>query len=613
MEKEERNTGEMAWRTYMYYIRAAAGMWALLVVLAGCATASNLVITFWLGEWSSAPSEGHGDEDTLQQFLVGYMLLSLGEVLLLGCQSLVVARTLVVAAKEMHSKLLASVLAAPVSFFDVTPKGRILTRFSRDVGAVDLQVGRSLSNDLFSIMQLLFIVVGIVIATKGVGALVLLPVFWLYYIVSLYLRRSAIEVKRIESNASSPVMSLFAETMSGVRTIRAYGHQPRFVHENARLVDNHTSSFTIARLMSRWLSVRMFLLGAVVSFAVAVIAIAAPGFLDVAWVAVALTFAARLTRQLQRVVESTAETALTMNSVERLAYYHENITPEVTHDPVAVPADWPQAGVLKLDKVCARYRSNPLVLRNISLAVKAGENIGVCGRTGSGKSSLLKTLTRIIELDSGTIQLDGFDIARVPLQTLRSRVAVIPQDPILFVGSLRFNLDPFEKCTDEEVWASLERVQLKTFVQHQKEGLGYLVEEGGENISQGQRQLFCVARALLKKPKLLLLDEATASVDIDTDAALQDTIRECFADITILTIAHRIGTIMDSDKVLVLEAGRRVEFDSPAALCAIDGGHFKGLVDATNNRGRTDVGMQTTDIGAGRVSVEAVEVGVAGM
>jgi ABC-type multidrug transport system fused ATPase/permease subunit len=271
-----------------------------------------------------------------------------------------------------------------------------------------------------------------------------------------------------------------------------------------------------------------------------------------------------------------------MNAVERIKFYIDEIEQEGTVDELAekdIPTNWPEKGVIKSNNICLRYREGPLVLKGITVEVYSGEKIGVVGRTGSGKSSLMNALYRIHELSDGSLLIDDIDISRVPLPLLRSKLGIVPQDPVMFSATVRFNLDPFNQHSDAEVWSALEMVEMKDHVTSLPNKLLEEVAEGGENFSSGQRQLICIGRALLRNPRILILDEATASIDNETDAMIQVTIRKVFQKCTVLTIAHRLHTIIDSDRVIVLDNGILAEFDKPDILLGNNDGIFKSLWD----------------------------------
>lgn len=332
----------------------------------------------------------------------------------------------------------------------------------------------------------------------------------------------------------------------------------------------------------RWLAVRLETIGNVVILFAALFAVLARDVMDPGLVGLSLSYALTVTQSLSYLVTMISEVETNMVGVERIKEYQE-ITEEA---PLAMPeqdppADWPQYGVVKFDNYQTRYRAGlELVLKGISCDIMSGEKIGIVGRTGAGKSSLTLALFRIIESAGGSIYIDGENIGLMGLSTLRSRLTIIPQDPVLFSGSLRMNLDPFDKHTDDQIWTALEHAHLKAFVANLPgdTGLNFEVNEGGENLSVGQRQLVCLARALLRKTKVLILDEATAAIDLETDDLIQETIRREFADCTVLTIAHRLNTIMDSSRVLVLDSGKIAEFDRPDTLLTNDESIFYGMV-----------------------------------
>lgn len=282
-----------------------------------------------------------------------------------------------------------------------------------------------------------------------------------------------------------------------------------------------------------------------------------------------------------------------MNAVERIAYYAHDVEVEAPAiiDDHRPPKDWPLGGTIDISGLNMRYAKDlPLIIKDLTIRIKSKEKIGIVGRTGSGKSSLMNALFRIVEPESGSIKIDDIEITTLGLTDLRSALAIIPQDPILFCGSVRYNLDPFGVFTDEEIWDALGRANLKRKVSSIEGGLDGIIAEGGDNLSVGQRQLLCLARAMLKKPVILVMDEATANVDYETDTIIQKCLREDFKDATILTIAHRLNTIIDYDRVMVLDQGIIVEFDSPKELLRINGGRFKSMIDET---GETNSKMLT--------------------
>merc|ERR1712100_261905 len=302
------------------------------------------------------------------------------------------------------------------------------------------------------------------------------------------------------------------------------------------------------------------------------------------WAALALTLSFETTNFLKHGIRVYAQTEAAMVSVERIAKYTDEVEQESETvddaERLVELENWPMHGKVEVKNLSMRYRKNlPLVLDDISFTVEAGHRIGIVGRTGAGKSSIMNAFFRMVEAEQGSVCIDGVDTHSISLDTLRSRMTIIPQDPVMFSTTVRANLDPFTVYTDEEIWDALDRCRMKPVVEGLKLKLQSPVSEGGANFSVGQRQLICIARALLRKPKILLLDEATASIDFKTDTVIQSMIKENFKNCTTLTIAHRLNTISDSDIIMVLDNGRLVEFDSPKNLLKIDGGVYKDMVE----------------------------------
>jgi ATP-binding cassette subfamily C (CFTR/MRP) protein 1 len=323
-----------------------------------------------------------------------------------------------------------------------------------------------------------------------------------------------------------------------------------------------------------------------ISLFIAVLAISSNGLIPASFLALGLTYSFQMTTYLKFAVRMIATAEAQMNSVERIKFYIDNIEQEdegtlkaSDGSDTVVPADWPKEGAVEASGIQMRYRDGPLVLKGVDYSVKGGEKIGIAGRTGSGKSSMMIGLFRIQELAAGKITLDGIDTRTVPLRLLRSRLGIIPQDPVIFSASVRFNLDPFEAYSDIQIWGVLESVEMKDHVLSLPGKLGEEVAEGGDNFSTGQRQLICIARALLRTPKVLVLDEATASIDNETDDMIQKMVRINFKECTVLTIAHRLNTIIDSDRIIVMDAGLLAEIGPPELLLNKEGGAFRSLWD----------------------------------
>merc|ERR1711871_1238948 len=422
-------------------------------------------------------------------------------------------------------------------------------------------------------------------------------------------RKSSTEIKRLESLSRSPVFALFSEVLTGSATIRAYGQEKRIIQTNDERFNQNSSTLVLLSLSGEWLSIRLDMTSAIISFFVAlygVLTIGSSWAIPAGWVGLSLSFSFEMTAYLKHSVRMYAQLEASMNAVERVVYYTttipiEGATPraalqdgdtdadgiEIVAESVEANVDenWPQEGKIEAHDFKLRYRPNlPLVLKGLNFDIKGGERVGVVGRTGAGKSTLMLALYRIVEAAGGAICIDGVNISDLDLKRLRSALAIIPQDPVLWSCSIRDNLDPFGNAGDEAIWDSLAHVGLKALLSDAKTyagGLDFLVTEGGSNFSVGQRQLFCIARALLRESKILLLDEATASIDRETDRFIQTMIRGSFNGVTILTIAHRLNTIMDFDRILVFDDGKIKEFDTPINLLEKEGGSFRAMVEAT--------------------------------
>lgn len=439
------------------------------------------------------------------------------------------------------------------------------------------------------------------------------------------LREVSRETKRLDSISRSPVYSQFSETLGGLSTIRAYSQTARFITDFLSRVNQNTRASYNNKTADRWLSVRLELVGATITGLAAVfatrVAIAEAGsggnYASVA--GLSLNYAISVTSLLNWCVRSFAQLENAMNACERVLFYTDHIPHEApatsdalekhadSLDPPPKPDDpadfavvasggkaihpnqeWPTKGGIVLNDLVMRYREGtPIVLKGLSVSIGGGERVGVVGRTGSGKSSLLLCLLRIVEPEltcgdasqyQAPISIDGVDILRIGLDDLRTKLGIIPQNPVLFSGTIRSNMDPFDEYTDDQIWSALERCGMQSAVEEMPGELSGQVTEYGENLSQGQRQLLCLGRALLKQCRILLLDEATSSVDFETDREIQKTLRTSFAGCTVLTIAHRINTILDSDKILVMKDGKASEFDSPDALLKNEDSLFSEIV-----------------------------------
>ncbi|NXH26520.1 MRP2 protein, partial [Myiagra hebetior] len=476
------------------------------------------------------------------------------------------ARGAMRASRVMHQQLLSNILRVPMSFFDTTPTGRIVNRFAKDIFTVDETIPTSFRSWLSCFMAIIATLIMICLATPFF-AVVIIPLSVFYYFVLRFYVSTSRQLRRLDSVTRSPIYSHFGETVSGLSVIRAYGHQERFLKQNETTMDINQKSVYSWIISNRWLAIRLEFVGSLVVFFSALLAVIAKGTLEGGIVGLSVSSALNVTQTLNWLVRTSSELETNIVAVERVHEYTK-VKNEVRKGTKADNLDdgkGRKAHQTKMESICPVYYSA------VSWSKKLLPQVGVVGRTGAGKSSLTNCLFRVLEAAGGKIIIDEVDIATIGLHDLRKNLTIIPQDPVLFTGTLRMNLDPFDQYSDEEVWKALELAHLKAYVQGLPEGLLHLVSEGGENLSVGQRQLLCLARALLRKAKILILDEATAAVDLETDHLIQTTIRREFADCTVLTIAHRLHTIMDSNRVMVLQAGRIVEFDSPEELLTKQG------------------------------------------
>ncbi|XP_041829100.1 ATP-binding cassette sub-family C member 3 isoform X5 [Melanotaenia boesemani] len=390
------------------------------------------------------------------------------------------------------------------------------------------------------------------------------------------------QLKRLESVSRSPIYSHFSETITGSSVIRAYSRHTAFVLMSDMKVDENQKSYYPGIVSNRWLGVRIEFIGNCIVLFAALFAVTGKESLNPGLVGLSVSYALQVTMSLNWMVRMTSDLENNIVAVERVKEYSETKTeaPWEVEDKKP-PPEWPAQGNVEFHDYSVRYREGlDLVLRNITLNVKGGEKIGIVGRTGAGKSSMTLCLFRLLEAAAGEITIDDVKISEIGLHDLRSKLTIIPQEPVLFSGTLRMNLDPFEKYTDEEVWKAVEHSHLHKFVSNQPAKLELECSEGGENLSVGQRQLVCLARALLRKTRILILDEATAAIDLETDDLIQSTIRTQFEDCTVFTIAHRLNTIMDYTRVLVLDKGQIAEFDSPTNLISKRGIFYSMAKDA---------------------------------
>ena len=412
------------------------------------------------------------------------------------------ARGTMQACVKLHKDLLYRILRSPMTFFDTTPIGRVVNRFSRDVDVVDNWLPMTIRRCIINLLQATTTMVMIVIATPYF-LVVLVPIILLYYFVQRFYIPTSRQVKRLESVNTSPILSHFAETLSGVSTIRAYAACERFSQMSADRVDTQVSCFNCSVGASRWLAIRLEFCGNLIVTFAALFAVLSRDSIDAGTIGLSMSYAMSVTNCLTWLVRSTADLELNNVSVERILEYSNNqMEAEWKQDKVNVPHSWPDTGLIEFKDYGARYRPGlDLVIKGITILIQPEEKIGVVGRTGAGKSTITLSLFRIIEAAAGNIIIDGVNVSEIGLHELRKKLTIIPQDPVLFSGTMRFNLDPFNEKSDQELWTCLEHAHLKDFVKSLDQGLDSSVSEGGENLSVGQRQLVCFSQSSFKEDK----------------------------------------------------------------------------------------------------------------
>ncbi|KAF0492846.1 ABC transporter [Gigaspora margarita] len=583
MSTEERCKGTVNNEIYLAYLRNAGGLLSILIIvfLLVIIQVANIGNNLWLSFWSSNMF------DFSIEFYIGvYCALGVIQGIFSTLCSVAISFISVKAAKRLHNNAIKRVLRAPISFFDATPLGRIINRFSQDVNTCD-----SLLSELY---QLCFITVSNVIGTFILIIVVfawfiipLIPLTILNYLVALFYRASNNELKRLVLVLRSSSYAHFSETLTGLPIIRAYRKQEQFLRNNEAFLDIENRAYFLSICTRIWLLVRLYFIASVLVFFASLCAIIFRFNVAPSITGLVLSYALQVCETLNWCIEQVVEVVIYYS--DNLEIEAEKIIPE--NRP---PSGWPAHGEIQIKNLEIKYwPDSPLVLKGITVKIMAAEKIGIVGRTGCGKSTLAMSFFRLIEATSGSIAIDSIDISTIGLKDLRSNITLIPQDPVLFNGTVRSNLDPFNEHSDLVLWNAPRRVHLiknhspiseknesnnSFFISNQKNNkqepimLDSPVKEHGSNFSQGQRQLIAIARALVHHTKLIIMVEATASIDFKTDHLIQATIREEFKDNTVITIAHRLRTVADYDRILVMESGNIVEFDIPYLLLQKPGG-----------------------------------------
>ncbi len=570
---EDRQVGAvdraLAWN---YLRRLLPGLTVFLILpLFVFRQATSLCADLWLALYAGAVSISPFF------FSAGYLSLIVGLSVCSFFRSLLFLNRGLKAGRGAHAELLAGVIRAPLRFFESNPVGRILNRFSKDIETIDSALPRALFELIHCLFEVLTIV-AMVVVIQPITLVVVGPALAVYARMLSLFRPTSREVQRLESVTRSPLFSQLVETLAGVETVRTFGLTEHFLGRFYHRVNLNAQAYYSMLCANRWLGLRLEFLGCLVVLCAAVSAASmAHSSYGAALSGFMVTYSLAITGSMNWLVRTVSLAESSLTSFERVGVY-SGVTAE-RWSGITPPVHWPERGAVSLQDLHVKYRKElPDVLRGISCEIPSGAKVGIVGRSGSGKSTFVLALLRLLEPSAGKVLVDGVDLASVPLSMVRAAVTVIPQEPVLFSGSIRENLDPLGVYSDQQLFEVLHRVELTPFLNGVIGGLAAPIQKGGENISVGQRQLLCLARALLKRSRLIVMDEATANIDVETDAAIQRCLRRECHDSTVLVVAHRLGTILDSDLVLVLNAGELVEFGGPNELLKIRGGALTNLV-----------------------------------
>ncbi|EFQ99803.1 canalicular multispecific organic anion transporter 1 [Nannizzia gypsea CBS 118893] len=644
-QEEGREIGAVKLINYVKYLQNGGGLsfWTVVMFLFTLFAILGVVRSWWVSIWTRSVEDmaerkldimfhitnriltpKESSSDNIWFYLGIYVALSVLSCVIGSLRYVAFLYSCIQASRNIFKKLTHTILRAPLRWLDTVPLGRIINRFTSDFNQIDSKLPYDLSGMIQNILQILGIIAAGVLVSPFLFIFAVVLLLLCFHFSNLFLQ-GAREIKRLESNAKSPIFEQFGSALIGLGTIRAFSRGQTYIERMYALIDRHAQAYWNLWLFNRWLGFRMGVIGAAFASATAAFIVSLSS-IDASLAGFALSFALQYTSTVTWMLRQYANVELAMNSVERVFEYSDL---EIENqDGLDAPAAWPTDGRLEVSDLVVAYAPElPPVLKGLSFTVEKNQRVGVVGRTGAGKSSLTLALFRFLEAREGSICIDGIDVSKIKLAHLRSRLAIIPQDPVLFSGTIRSNLDPFDEYSDAELQSALERVHLTppadqmssisavevsvtpaesgvstpTAVESSAsstlasraganinifKNLNSRISEGGLNLSQGQRQLLCLARAIVSRPKIMVLDEATSAVDMDTDALTQQSIRSEFGrnSTTLLVIAHRLSTIADFDRILVLDAGKAVEFGAPRDLMNIENGVFKGLVQNSGER-----------------------------
>uniref|UniRef100_A0A8I3WCH0 ATP binding cassette subfamily C member 11 n=1 Tax=Callithrix jacchus TaxID=9483 RepID=A0A8I3WCH0_CALJA len=596
-KEEEMKEGSLSWRVYHHYIQAAGGymvsfiVFFFMVMIVFLMTFSFWWLSYWLeqGSGTNSSRESNGttadpgdllDNPQLSFYQLIYGLSSLLLICVGVCSSGIFTKVTRKASSALHNKLFSKVFCCPMSFFDTTPTGRLLNCFAGDLDELDqlLPIVAEEFLVLFLIVTALLLIVSVLSPYILLMGAIIFVICLIYYMMF----KKAIGVfKRLENYSRSPLFSHILTSLQGLSSIHVYGKTKDFISQFKRLTDTQNNYLLLFLSSARWLALRLEIMTNLVTLAVALFVAFGISSSPYPFKAMALSLVLQMASNFQATSRIGSETEAHFMAAERMLQYMKMCVSEAPlhMEGTSCPPGWPQHGEITFQDYHMKYRDNtPIVLNGINLTIHSHEVVGIVGRTGSGKSSLGVALFRLVEPMAGRILIDGVDICSIGLEDLRSKLSVIPQEPVLFSGTIRFNLDPFDCHTDQQIWDALERTFLINTISKFPKKLHTDVVENGRNFSVGQRQLLCIARALLRNSKIILIDEATASIDVETDTLIQRTIREAFQGCTVLIVAHRVTTVLNCDRILVMGNGKVVEFDRPEVLQNKPGSFFAALL-----------------------------------
>ncbi|PTB66969.1 P-loop containing nucleoside triphosphate hydrolase protein [Trichoderma citrinoviride] len=650
VEDEKREVGRVKTSVYVGYLKAFSGLpfWVFLILLFAIAQGLTLGRTYWIKVWSSSSEHVDGSfsapvyqyrqyqyRQSLQAQLLGrpttyassknvsiglqsedqagnlwfylgvYCLISTVSVLISVSRLYCVYAGSLRASRRIFQGILRSVLRAPLRWLDTVPTGRILNRFTGDFTSMD----SSLATNFYYFATVTWEMFGIMVAALWVSPFMIFIAIILLVACGHYARRymvAARTIKRLESTNKSPVISHFASSLAGLSTIRAFAKAPEFTRRMFLLIDDWAACSWYITAFRMWLMLRIGVTASMFAAVVGIFVVTTPR-IDASLAGFVLSFALNFGHAINWGISASTQTELDMNATERIFEYQDLEIEK--QDGEDVRASWPEEGRIEVEDLEVGYAEGlPSILKGLSFTAERNQRIGIVGRTGGGKSTFSLALFRFLQTRSGSITIDGVDISKIKLHDLRTRLAIIPQDPFLFSGTIRTNLDPFNQFSDYELQKALIRVHLvpstpgtpvpeaildeassTTITENGSDTNSSLtlsspVASGGSNLSQGQKQLLCLARAILSRPKILLLDEATSAVDMATDRLIQQSIRQEFSDSTLLVIAHRLSTVVDFDRILVIKEGKTAEFGTPKELLEIENGLFREMVSQSGEK-----------------------------